>query len=84
MSYVWTFLAGMGFMVFSAWVTSIPYMRRHRVVMALLERAKMYQQRAKKLAEAGKEEEAMAAYREYSTAIAQAEELHKRNTRKKL
>jgi hypothetical protein len=84
MSYVYTFLAGMAFMMFLEWLVFLPYVRRHRVVMALLDRAKMYQQRAKKFAEAGNDEEAMAAYREYSTALAQAEELHNRNTRKKL
>jgi hypothetical protein len=76
--YFWSFIAGATTVLILQWLVSIPDMRTHRVVMALLERASMYQKRGKILAEEGRDEEAVAAFRECKTLLVQAEELHKR------
>jgi hypothetical protein len=77
-TYFWSFMAGAFTLVVLSWLIVIPSMRRHCVVMALLERAKMYQERAKRLIEEGKDEEAKTAYHECRILLTQVEELHKR------
>jgi hypothetical protein len=71
----WSFVAGGAFVITFQWVTMIPFMRRHRIVKALLNRAKIYQKRAEKLSEAGQEEDALRAWQECRNLIAQVEEL---------
>jgi hypothetical protein len=68
----------MAAMLLVQWLICIPAMRRHRVVMALLERASIYQKRTVMYAKAGEIDKATAAYEEMQTLLAQAEELHKR------
>jgi hypothetical protein len=71
----WSFLAGVAFLLTFQWVSMIPFYRRHKVVRALLNRAKMYQQRAQKLSEDGKEEDAEVAWRECRSLLEQVEKL---------
>jgi hypothetical protein len=71
----WSFIAGGVFILTFQWVTMIPFYRRHKVVRALLDRAKMYQKRGEKLSDAGKEEEALAAWRECRSLLEQVEKL---------
>lgn len=78
----WSFVAGGAAMLGIQWVLLIPYLRRHKVVMALLDRAKMYQQRALKLAEEGKDEEAVTAFKEYKNLVTQVQELQERHKKK--
>lgn len=79
---LWFFLMGAVGMLIFQYVLLLPFSRRHKVVMALLDRAKMYQQRAVKFAEEGKDEAAMAAFKEYKNLVTQAQELHERNKKK--
>lgn len=47
MSNFWSFVGGMLFVLTFQWVSTIPAMRKHRLKMALLARAKVYLHRAK-------------------------------------
>ncbi len=79
MSHAYAFIGGMFFLLAIQHVAQIPFSRRHKVVMALLERASTYQERAKKLAAAGNDQEALKLLAEVKTLMEQAEELHQRN-----
>lgn len=79
--YFWSFIAGVATLLLIQHLACIPSMRRHKVVMALLARAERYQNRAKVLAAAGKDEEALKLLAECKTLMAQAEELHQKNKR---
>lgn len=72
----YSFLAGAAFCLAYQWVCMIPFMRRHRVVRALLNRAKMYQQRGEKLSEEGKQEEAVIAWAECKLLLAQVDQIN--------
>lgn len=72
----WSFMAGATFVLIFQWVSMIPFYRRHKVTRALLDRARMYQRRAEKLSQAGKEEDAGAAWQECRNLIAQVEKLN--------
>lgn len=53
-----------------------PIMRRHRVVMALLDRAKVYNERAKHHCQRGEVEAAAKCWVEAQSLIRQVEEIH--------
>ena len=72
----YSYILGAATLWFCQWISLIPFNRRHRVVMALLSRANMYRERAEKLSEAGKEEEALAAWQECNNLVAQVRELN--------
>lgn len=77
-TFLYGFLTGVVVHFALEWAVMIPFMRKHRVKLALLQRAKMYQQRCAALREAGKEEEALVAIQECKALLAQVEELNKK------
>lgn len=67
----WSFLAGAFTLSLIQWLVCIPEMRKHRMKMALLVRADVYQKRAKAFSEAGQEYEALKAWAECMTLLNQ-------------
>lgn len=75
----WSFIAGVATLLTIQWISMIPFFRRHRVVTALLNRAKMYQLRGKAFSDVGDDVNAMEAWKECRNLLAQVEELNNWN-----
>jgi hypothetical protein len=74
-SFFWFIAGAISLWVFQ-WVSLIPFRRRHRVIDALIARAKAYQERGHKLRDAGHDELAKQAFDESLELCRQIRELN--------
>lgn len=73
----WSFLAGAAVLLTIQHLSLIPWYRKHRVITALIQRAKMYQERAEKLAAANCWIDAEKSWKECRALLEQVKKLNK-------